>query len=103
MDIEIHEEWLDWMMFTHIPEVMKTGFFLENRVCRVHAHEEGGVTYAVQYTCKNQLDLDDYLRNSAPILQQKHIDKFGSKVLAFRTVLEILHEYKAPYADVHPN
>ena len=103
VDKEIHEAWLDWMMFIHIPEVMATGFFLENRICRIHEYEENGVTYAVQYICKSKVDLDVYMKEHAPALQQKHADKYGTRVAAFRTVLEILHEFKTPYVDVFPN
>lgn len=103
MDPDIHEEWLDWMMFTHIPEVMATGYFLENRVCRVHEYEDNGITYAVQYIAKSQQDLDEYMKSEANELRQKHTDKYGTRVAAFRTVLEILHEFKTPFADVSPN
>ncbi|HEY8404371.1 MAG TPA: DUF4286 family protein [Flavobacteriales bacterium] len=103
VDKDTHEEWLDWMMFVHIPEVMATGYFLENRICRIHEYEENGITYAVQYIAKSKADLEEYQREEAPALQQKHFDKYGNKVVTFRTVLEILHEFKAPYVDVYPN
>lgn len=90
-------------MFTHIPDVMHTGMFLEYRICRIHEYEENGVTYAIQYICKSKADLDRYQRDYAPALQKAHLDKYGMKVSAFRTVLEILHESKAPFADVFPN
>ena len=35
IDQSIHEDWLQWMKEIHIPEVMETGFFLENKVCRL--------------------------------------------------------------------
>jgi hypothetical protein len=103
VDPEIHEEWLDWMMFKHIPEVMATGMFLENRICRIHEYEDNGVTYAIQYICKSKADLDKYQRDFAPLLQKDHSDRYGNRVAAFRTVLEILHESKAPFVDVYPN
>lgn len=103
VDKEVHEEWLDWMMFTHIPDVMRTGLFMDNRICRIHEYEENGITYAIQYTAKCQADLEHYQRDYAPALQKQHVDRYGEKVVAFRTVLEILHESKAPFADVYPN
>jgi len=103
VDKDIHEEWLDWMMFIHIPEVMATGFFLENRICRIHEYEENGVTYAVQYICKSKADLEEYMKEWGPVLQQRHLDKYENRVVAFRTVLEILHEFKTPFVDVFPN
>jgi hypothetical protein len=91
------------MMFSHIPDVMKTGLFLENRICRIREFEENVVTYAVQYICRSQQDLDRYMRDYAPALQQEHSQRYGTRVAAFRTVLEIIHEGKAPFADVYPN
>jgi hypothetical protein len=103
VDESVHEAWLDWMMFVHIPEVMKTGFFLENRICRIHEEEEGGITYAVQYIARSKADLEEYQRDHAPALQQSHNDLYGKHVAAFRTILEIIHESKAPFVDVNPN
>lgn len=103
VDAEIHEEWLDWMMFKHIPDVMNTGMFLENRVCRIHEFEENGVTYAIQYVARNQKDLDEYMEQFAPALQKEHADKYGSRVAAFRTTLEIVHEIRSPFPTVNPN
>lgn len=103
VDKEVHEEWLHWMKFVHVPDVMRTGFFLENKICRIHEFEEGGITYAVQYICKSRADFDSYQKEFAPALQKQHSDKYGQQVAAFRTVLEIIHEQKAPFADVNPN
>jgi Domain of unknown function (DUF4286) len=103
VDPDIHEEWLDWMMFSHIPDVMKTGFFIDNRICRIPEYEENGVTYAIQYTCKNRQELERYFKQDAPRLQQDHASKYGTRVSAFRTVLEILHEYQAPFNEPNRN
>jgi hypothetical protein len=102
LDESVHKEWLDWMKQIHIPEVMATGMFLENRICRVHAFEEGGITYAVQYICRSMADLEHYQEHFAPALQEDHNKRYQGKFAAFRTVLEILHEHR-PLADVSPN
>ena len=57
--------------------------------------EENGMTYAVQYTCASRNELDDYFNRFAPALQADHANKYGSKAVAFRTILEILHESKS--------
>jgi hypothetical protein len=44
VDEDVAVEWLQWMKETHIPDVMKTGMFLESRICRVLAEEAGGWT-----------------------------------------------------------
>ena len=92
VDAHRHEEWLSWMQSVHIPEVMQTGFFLSHRICRVHAFEDGGVTYAIQYVCLTQAHLDEYQEKCAPALQKDHQDRFGAHTAAFRTLLEILGE-----------
>lgn len=92
VDESVHLAWLQWMKEEHIPDVMRTGLFLSHRICRVHAFEEGGVTYAIQYVCASQADLDRYQQECAPALQKDHQDKFGGQTAAFRTLLEILHE-----------
>ncbi|MCC6601341.1 MAG: DUF4286 family protein [Crocinitomicaceae bacterium] len=103
VDEDVHKEWLEWMKEVHIPDVMRTGMFIENRICRVHAYEDGGITYAVQYLCRSMEDYNLYQSDYAGALQQKHTKKFGKKCQAFRTLLEILYEQKYPFADINPN
>ncbi len=87
----VHEEWLRWMKEIHIPEVMGTGCFVENRVCKLVAVADEGKTYSVQYTYKTEQDLEHYQKNFAPALQASHNQKFRDKFVAFRTLLEIVH------------
>lgn len=87
---DVREEWLQWMKEKHIPDVMKTGHFLENKICKVLVNEEQGTTYSIQYTCENMEKLEDYQRYHSPRLQKEHADKFANKFVAFRTLLEIV-------------
>ncbi|TNF31796.1 MAG: DUF4286 family protein [Bacteroidetes bacterium] len=88
IDHAAHDEWVRWMRDVHIPDVMATGYFLENRFARVLVDDQGGVTYSIQYLCKNMLDLEEYQRDHAPRLQADHTKKFEGKFVAFRTLLE---------------
>ncbi len=91
IDHAVHDEWLKWMKEIHIPEVMRTGLFLENRMMKVLGDEEsGGVTYSVQYTCKNMGDFKQYENMFAPELRRTHLEKYRDKFVAFRTLLEII-------------
>lgn len=92
IDTDISEEWLEWMKTVHIPDVMNTGYFINNKILRVHAEEEGGKTYSIQYTCKTMQDLNEYQAKKAPELQKEHTEKYEGKFAAFRTLLEIVHE-----------
>ena len=90
VDSSIEREWLEWMKDVHIPEVMETGLFVENKILKLKepAAEEGSSTFAIQYFLKNEEDYKNYNDNFAGELRQKHKDKFGEKFMAFRTVLE---------------
>lgn len=88
VDTDIHEEWLKWMKEVHIPEVMQTGLFTENRMFRVMVDEEAGVTYSIQYSCTSMDDFNTYQKNHAQALQAKHSSRYADKFVAFRTLLE---------------
>lgn len=89
VDEDICEEWLTYMKELHIPDVMKTGQFIESKISKVIGHEEGGKTYAVQYLCANMETYDKYKNDFAPNLQADHTKKFGTKTAAFRTLLHV--------------
>jgi hypothetical protein len=87
----VHDEWLNWMKNEHIPEVMSTGLFVENRMLKVLDDvESGGQTYSIQYTCNSIGDYDRYRENHAAGLQAKTAAKYQDKFVAFRTLLEII-------------
>lgn len=88
VDTDVHEEWVHWMKTEHIPAVMATGLFLDHRFCRVLADDEGGVTYAVQYTCADMAAYERYRDHHAPALQAETQKHYGGKFAAFRTLLE---------------
>lgn len=91
VDEDVHEEWVSWMKQTHIPDVMATGFFLENRFAKVLlAKDEGGSTYSVQYLCSSMADLQKYQGSHAPRLQEDVKQRYEGKFVAFRTVLETI-------------
>jgi len=89
LEKDIHEEWLRWMKEIHIPEVMRTGIFTQNKICKLLT-EESEITYAIQYTFRKMDDLKKYQKEFAPKLQKEHSEKFKDKFAAFRTILEII-------------
>ena len=90
IDEDVEQDWISWMKDTHIPEVMETGFFTEYRMMRMlsESPDETGKTYAVQYVAKTLGHLEMYLEKAAPKLQKQSIIRYGTKMAAFRTVLE---------------
>lgn len=87
---DVREEWLIWMKAVHIPDVMATGYFTENKICKVLVDEEQGTTYSIQYTCSDIEKLKAYQKLQSPRLQKEVNDKFAGKFVAFRTLLEIV-------------
>ena len=91
VESDIHDEWLLWLKEVHIPDVLKTGLFTENKVCRVLGiTEEEGHTYSVQYTCKSMNEYVEYRDNHAQRLQAEYNKRYEGKFVAFRTLLEVV-------------
>ena len=87
---EVHDEWLQWMKETHIPDVLATGHFIDNKLCKVLIDETDGITYSIQYSCHKMADLNAYYETEAPRLQKEHAAKYSDKFVAFRTLLEVI-------------
>jgi len=92
IDHGAHDEWLRWMRDTHIPDVMATGLFMWSRMYRVLADDEGGTTYAIQYSCADMAAYERYRDEHAPRLQVETQRLFGGRIVAFRTLLEAVHD-----------
>lgn len=92
----IETKWVEWMQSVHIPEVMKTGCFIECKMLLLAdvPGDDDGIIYAIQYLYESEEDFKRYNTKFGPKLKQKTSDAFGEKVLPFRTTLKILKEFK---------
>ena len=91
IETAIHQDWLQWMKNVHIPEVMQTGIFTENRICRILGEDEKeGVTYAVQYLCPDLTAFQRYQQEFAARLQADHRERYHDRYVAFRTLMEVI-------------
>ena len=90
IDFSVEEEWKKWMKEQHIPKVLATGAFISNKMYKLlnEVPDATGATYSVQYWCESMAKLDDYMENHAPQLVQEHVQLYGNKHVAFRSVLE---------------
>ena len=89
---EIEKNWLEYMITKHIPDVLATGMFFKYRISRVLAEGDTGITYAVQYHAKDLESYKLYQQLYAPKLQKEPLELFQDKMIAFRTLLELVHE-----------
>jgi hypothetical protein len=89
---EVLEDWLNWMKHIHIPEVLQTGLFKENKLMILLndplGDEYPGHTFIIQYFAETIDDYDRYKLEFAPALSQKHSERYGDKVLTFRTLMQ---------------
>jgi hypothetical protein len=94
IDDDISEEWLNWMTKKHIPNVMATGKFIDGKLSRILAEEEGGKSYSIQYLCKDRETYEAYLNENVLELQREHNERYKDKFVAFRTILNVLHHFE---------
>lgn len=88
----IHEAWLQWMLDTHIPEVISTGCFKKYQVARLlEIDESDGPTYAIQYYAQSKSDYNRYMELHAAKKRQAVIDLWGKQTTAFRTLMQVVH------------
>lgn len=89
---ELSDEWVSWMKTIHIPEVMETAMFEKYMFSKMitTAPDETGNTYSIQYFAKNMENYEIYIEKFAPILQAKTKEKYGDKLMAFRSLMESL-------------
>ncbi|NNC82670.1 MAG: DUF4286 family protein [Flavobacteriales bacterium] len=93
IDHEVHDEWLIWMKEDHIPKVMATGRFVESRMGKVLAQDQGGVTYSIQYLAPDMESYHRYVHQEAPALQAEHSERYKDRFVAFRTIIEVVYTH----------
>jgi hypothetical protein len=90
----IEQDWLSWMKTVHIPNVMATECFIEARISRVHAEEQGGLSYAISYIASTEEKYVEYQERYAAPLQREHGERYEGRFAAFRTLLTVVEEFK---------
>jgi len=88
---DIADAWVQWMKTEHMPDLMDTGLFADCRLCRLLEQDEtDGVTFVAQYFCDSMEQYNHYIDKYAEAMRGKFFKLFGSKVVAFRTLMEII-------------
>jgi Domain of unknown function (DUF4286) len=88
----IADRWLQWMKEEHIPDVINTGCFSSATILRlIEVDDTDGPTYAIQYKAESKADYNRYIQLHADAMRKKVTDKWGNQLVAFRSVLELVH------------
>lgn len=95
VNAEIETNWSAWMSQVHIPEVLRTGCFLDCRMHRVIDSAAIDPTFVMFYRCQTLEDFQRYQRDHAPSLQKDHADRYEGRVRAGRQILEELGHFSS--------
>ena len=91
LEQQIADDWLDWMVNEHIPEIMHTGCFIDFKIVRLlETDDSEGPTYAVQYHALSKADYNRYIELHAPEMRKKSFAKWGEQFIAFRSLMEVV-------------
>lgn len=86
IECAIAQEWQDWMIRVHIPDVMRTRCFDGSQITAlVEPIKEGYQGFQIQYNTTSQRFLA-YQTNFAARLQKKHEEKYEGRFSASRFI-----------------
>ena len=91
---QAESDWIQWMRDSHIPDVLATKCFMNAKLNKIlFLDESDGITYTVQYLCKDMKTLDHYHKEFASKLQKDLVSNFKDKYVAFRSIMEVHGEF----------
>ena len=92
VDHSIADDWLSWLQQEHIPDIIATECFTDARILRLlEVDESDGITYAVQYHANSKALYNRYIKEYSAGMRNKVTEKWGDKLVAFRSVMQIVH------------
>lgn len=89
---DIINDWLDWQLNEHIPEIMQTGLFVDHKFLRLLEQDETeGTTYIAQFFAVDINNYKQYIDQYASVLREKALKRWGGSFIAFRTLMETVN------------
>ena len=89
VDKEIMLSWLQWHKEKHIPEMMSTNLFTENKFFELlDINEVDSSTFVTQYFTDSKEKLNTYIKDHSAIFIQKILHKWNNKLIPFSTVMQ---------------
>lgn len=91
VDWQIHEEWMEWIINTFIPDIMQTNCFEKKQFTRLHEVEESdGPTYALQFYALSKAQYNRYMQLYANSIMQHAQQAWKNQMLFFSTLMEVI-------------
>ena len=84
-------DWQEWMLHTFLPKILETGLF---QSCQMHRlldqEDDEGETFVAQCQANTRSDYDLFLAHHATALRKEVHEKFGTHVISFHTLMEVI-------------
>ena len=88
----VFEKWNSWIQEFYIPRMLETGYFKEPRMCKVlNPAEDSENSYSLQFHAESMDNLLSWNDTFGKEFENDFSKKFGTEVLYFSTILEILY------------
>jgi len=86
-----YDQWIKWINEHHLPFMLETGKFSQPQIAKVvGSDDDEGTSYSVQFHIENMETLMEWHRHNSSTFRDKCYEEFGSQVIFFTTVLEII-------------
>lgn len=87
----IENNWLQWLMKEHAPQIIATNCFTKFVTYKLLEHDdEEGTTYIVQYFYEDMQGYQRYINEFAEHFRNESLKKWSNKLIAFRTVMQVI-------------
>lgn len=82
--------WLTWMREIYIPDVMKTGLFVDYKICRLlGTNDPTDETFAVQYFLEDINKFNTYQEKHAVTFHQEAMKKYGNHAVFIPSLMAV--------------
>lgn len=87
----VNDAWLQWQQDHYIPAIMATGLFTRYQLHRLlEQDDKEGKTYTLQFHAIDLRNYEMYMQEHATRMQQKSFQRWGDKIISFRSVMEVI-------------
>jgi L-rhamnose isomerase len=88
---DVHESWLEWVREQHIPFMLDSTYFSHPQVARViTSAKQDGTSFSVQFHIQDMHTLKLWNKEYNSLFQENCSKQFGTEVIFFTTVLELV-------------
>ncbi len=90
VDLDVHNEFLEYMLEKFIPAATKSGLLESPRLAKVFGKEEddNGISYAMEFVVADIVKLEKWNSEESSDIYAQLLGKFKDKVIGFSTLMQ---------------